>query len=52
MDVAPPLILLIVLLTNDRRVMGQLVNPPALRFLGWAAFVVMSAAAVAMLFTS
>src|SRR5205823_14182322 len=49
---APPLILLIVLLTNDRRVMGRLVNPPVLRILGWAAFAVMSAAAVAMLFTS
>jgi Mn2+/Fe2+ NRAMP family transporter len=49
---APPLILLVVLLTNDQRVMGRLVNPPTLRFFGWVAFVVMSAAAVAMLFTS
>jgi NRAMP (natural resistance-associated macrophage protein)-like metal ion transporter len=49
---APPLILLIVLLTNDRRVMGDMVNPPALRIAGWAAFVVMSAAAVALLLTS
>jgi NRAMP (natural resistance-associated macrophage protein)-like metal ion transporter len=49
---APPLILLIVLLTNDQRVMGSLVNPPALRILGWAALVVMSLAAAAMLFSS
>jgi len=49
---APPLILLVVLLTNNRDVMGSRVNPPALRILGWAAFVVMTAAAVAMLLTS
>jgi Mn2+/Fe2+ NRAMP family transporter len=49
---APPLILLIVLLTNDPKVMGPRVNPPALRIFGWAAFAVMTAAALAMLFTS
>jgi Mn2+/Fe2+ NRAMP family transporter len=49
---APPLILLVVLLTNDPKVMGPRVNPPALRILGWVAFVVMTAAAVAMLMTS
>lgn len=46
---APPLIVLLVLLTNDPRVMGDRVNPPALRWLGWAAAAVMSIAAVAML---
>jgi len=49
---APPLILLVVLLTNDSKVMGQRVNPPVLRFAGWIAFLVMTAAAVAMLLTS
>ena len=48
---APPLILLVVLLTNDRRVMGRLVNSRPLRIAGWLAFVVMSAAAVALLLT-
>ncbi|HTS64737.1 MAG TPA: Nramp family divalent metal transporter [Candidatus Acidoferrales bacterium] len=46
---APPLILLVILLTNDRRVMGTRVNPPILRFFGWATFAVMSLATVAML---
>jgi NRAMP (natural resistance-associated macrophage protein)-like metal ion transporter len=45
---APPLIVLLVLLTNDREVMGTHVNPPLLRWLGWITAVVMSAAAVAM----
>jgi Mn2+/Fe2+ NRAMP family transporter len=45
---APPLIVLVVLLTNDRSVMGARVNPPLLRWLGWTAAVVMSVAAVAM----
>ncbi len=49
---APPLILLVVLLTNDPKVMGRRVNPPALRILGWVAFLVMTAAAVAMWVTS
>jgi Mn2+/Fe2+ NRAMP family transporter len=49
---APPLILLVVLLTNDAKVMGRRVNPPALRIIGWIAFVVMTAAAVALLMTS
>jgi NRAMP (natural resistance-associated macrophage protein)-like metal ion transporter len=45
---APPLIVLIVLLTSDSRVMEGRVNPPWLRGLGWAAAIVMSAAAVCM----
>ena len=49
---APPLILLVVLLTSDRRVMGARVNSPSLRFLGWLTFVVMAVAAVGMLVTS
>ena len=49
---APPLILLVVLLTSDPRVMGARVNSPPLRFLGWLTFVVMAVAAVGMLVTS
>jgi NRAMP (natural resistance-associated macrophage protein)-like metal ion transporter len=49
---APPLILLVVLLTNDRKVMGKRVNGAMLRIFGWIAFLVMTAAAVAMLLTS
>ena len=45
---APPLVVLLVLLTTDKKVMGDCINPPLLRWLGWAAAVVMSAAAVAM----
>ncbi len=45
---APPLIVLLVLLTSDRRVMGDRVSPPLLRGLGWATAVVMTAAAVSM----
>jgi NRAMP (natural resistance-associated macrophage protein)-like metal ion transporter len=45
---APPLIVLVVLLTSDRRVMGDRVNPRWLLALGWLAAAVMSAAAVCM----
>jgi NRAMP (natural resistance-associated macrophage protein)-like metal ion transporter len=49
---APPLILLVILLTSSRKVMGEQVNSPMLRYLGWATFVVMTAAAAGMLITS
>ena len=49
---APPLILLVVLLTSNPKVMGKRVNPTLLRYLGWATFGVMTAAAVGMLITS
>jgi Mn2+/Fe2+ NRAMP family transporter len=49
---APPLILLVILLTSNRKVMGKDVNSPVLRTLGWATFVVMTAAAAGMLITS
>ena len=45
---APPLIVLIVLLTTDATVMGDRVNPAWLRLLGWIAAIVMAAAAVCM----
>jgi NRAMP (natural resistance-associated macrophage protein)-like metal ion transporter len=49
---ASPLIVLVVLLTGDRAVMGTRVNPPLLRWLGWATAAIMTAAAVGMLLTS
>lgn len=45
---APPLILLTVLLTSDPKVMGPHVNSRLLRWLGWATFMVMGAAAVGL----
>lgn len=46
---APPLILLVILLTSNRQVMGAHVNSPLLRYLGWLTFAVMSAATIGML---
>ena len=46
---APPLILLTVLLTSDPKVMGPHVNSPLLRWLGWATFAGMTAAALGLL---
>ena len=46
---APPLVLLVVLLTSDPRVMGDRTNPPLLRWLGWLTTILMAAATVAML---
>ncbi len=48
---APPLIVMIVLLTSDPTVMGGRTTPPLLRWLGWAAATVMGAAAIAMFAT-
>ena len=49
---APPLILLVILLTSSRKVMGERVNSRVLQYLGWATFAVMTAAAAGMLITS
>jgi NRAMP (natural resistance-associated macrophage protein)-like metal ion transporter len=48
---APPLIVLVVLLTSDPKVMGDRVNSPLLRTLGWVTAGVMAFAAVAMFVT-
>ena len=48
---APPLIVLVVLLTSDPKVMGKHANRPLLRVLGWATAALMAAAAVAMFMT-
>jgi Mn2+/Fe2+ NRAMP family transporter len=49
---APPLILLVLLLTSSRSVMGERVNSPLLQSLGWMALTVMVVAALGMVFTS
>jgi Mn2+/Fe2+ NRAMP family transporter len=49
---APPLILLVLLLTSSHKVMGSSVNSPGLRFLGWATLGVMIAAAMGMVIAS
>ncbi|HMG72182.1 MAG TPA: Nramp family divalent metal transporter [Pyrinomonadaceae bacterium] len=48
---APPLIVLVVLLTSNKKVMGDRVNPPLLKWLGWATAGVMTVAAIAMFAT-
>jgi Mn2+/Fe2+ NRAMP family transporter len=42
---APPLVLIVVLLTGDRAVMGDAVNSPLVSIVGWLTFIVMAAAA-------
>ena len=49
---APPLILLVLLLTGDRTVMGDAVNSRIVGFLGWLTFVVMVGAAFGLAFAS
>jgi NRAMP (natural resistance-associated macrophage protein)-like metal ion transporter len=46
---APPLIVLVVLLSSNRTIMGRYTASPFLRALGWITAATMSAAAVAML---
>ena len=48
---APPLILLVVLLNGNPKIMGSRVSSRPLRYLGWATVVIMTAAAVAMFAT-
>ncbi len=49
---APPLIVMVTLLTSDPKVMGDRVNSPGLGGLGWLTAIVMAAASVGMLVTS
>jgi Mn2+/Fe2+ NRAMP family transporter len=48
---APPLIVIVLLLTNSRNVMGARSNPGWLSVLGWITVVVMTAATLAMFAT-
>jgi NRAMP (natural resistance-associated macrophage protein)-like metal ion transporter len=45
---APPLVVLVVLLTSDKKVMGARVNSSLMRWLGWTCAFLMGAAAVAL----
>ena len=46
---APPLILLVLLLTSDRSVMGNRISSPLERTLGWVTFALMTASAAGLL---
>jgi len=46
---APPLVIMVVLLTSDRKVMGDRVNSRGMQVLGWVCALIMSVAAIALL---
>ena len=48
---APPLIVLVVLLTSSKKIMGTRTNSRVIKWLGWATAAIMTAAAVAMFAT-
>jgi Mn2+/Fe2+ NRAMP family transporter len=48
---APPLIVLVVLLTSNSKIMGIRVSSRLLRYVGWAAAVIMTAACIGMFVT-
>jgi NRAMP (natural resistance-associated macrophage protein)-like metal ion transporter len=48
---AAPLIVIVVLLTSSKKIMGTRVNSPILKILGWTTAGIMAAAAVAMFIT-
>ena len=48
---APPLIVIIMLVSNSKKVMGKRTNGPLTNFLGWATAMIMTAAALGMFLT-
>ena len=48
---APPLVVMVVLLTSDKKVMGHCVNSISMKVLGWACALIMSAAAIGLLWS-
>jgi Mn2+/Fe2+ NRAMP family transporter len=48
---APPLIVLIMVVSNNKKIMGERTNGPLTNFLGWSTAVIMSAAAIGMFLT-
>jgi Mn2+/Fe2+ NRAMP family transporter len=49
---APPLVIMVVLLTSDRKVMGTRINSRRMQIFGWNCAVVMSGAALSLLLTA
>jgi Mn2+/Fe2+ NRAMP family transporter len=49
---APPLVVIIVLLTSDKKVMGHHANTRGMKCLGWTCAIVMSVAAVGLIVSS
>jgi Mn2+/Fe2+ NRAMP family transporter len=49
---APPLVIMVVMLTSDRTVMGTRTNSRRLQTLGWVCVVIMSGAALSLLLTA
>ncbi len=49
--VAPPLLILIMLVVNNEKIMGDKVNSRMVNFAGWASTAAMTAAAIALFFT-
>ncbi|MFC6647170.1 Nramp family divalent metal transporter [Granulicella cerasi] len=49
---APPLVVMVVLLTSDKKVMGNRINSAGMRWLGWTCAAVMSAAAIGLIVSS
>jgi len=49
--VAPPLLVVVMLVANNKRVMGTRTNGPATNIIGWLAAIIMFAAAIAMFVT-
>jgi NRAMP (natural resistance-associated macrophage protein)-like metal ion transporter len=49
---APPLVVMVVLLTSDKKVMGNRTNTRSMKLLGWTCAVIMAAAAVGLLVSS
>ena len=48
---APPLLILIIMISNNSRIMGERVNGKALNGAVWATAIIMSAAAIALVAT-
>jgi Mn2+/Fe2+ NRAMP family transporter len=48
---APPLLVLIMIVSNNKKIMGNRVNGGFTNFVGWAAAVIMFAAAIGMFVT-
>jgi NRAMP (natural resistance-associated macrophage protein)-like metal ion transporter len=48
---APPLVVMVVLLTSDKKVMGHRVNSLSMKLLGWACALIMSVAAAGLIWS-